>query len=657
MKTQVFFVFLFLVISVNVFSYQAIPAYARQVCAQPTPSTVTSSGSPTYLSQRSTIQLGGYYYVFYLALGGTNYGYLCYRSSTDGSTWGNENLASHVALMTTQQNPASPIEMSTDFDVFTDGSTVYVAYPVGTFRPYDYEGYTIANTTGYVRTGTQSNGTITWNTQVQIAQTLQPFAGWAWDFTQTTNRIYLAVRVYAEPYHIEVYYSADSGSSWTKSFDYKTGDQNWACGIAISSWDFQHTDGVVLVDGEYTEPYFNCWTFNGTDWSAKSTFGSKTGSFIQSDSNYVNSQCMSMVTHNNQVHFACIPSISGGAISYQYFTTSWSSATIVDSSTCMDPSLSVTLSSSLYMFYRIGSTLYYRAMDYSSNSWDDSATTFESGETSPCYLTSEQYSNTQSVGVVWQSGSSNPFNVRFACILYPTVLTLSLNSPTSLLGFKVNLNGTLQLNETRIGNAPILLSYSITGGQTWNDITLATTSFDGSYLAVWIPSATGTYMVKASAGNATFASPEILRALSVTSFSDQYVFSVSSNSTLSALAFNSTSRELSFTVSGPSGTTGFVDVAIAKNLVADITSLKVYLDGSSMNYTATSTSDSWLLHFTYSHSTHSVRIDIGSQRNLGLTPFIETPLGMVILSIGIIVAIAVLLLVFRRKRRKKYNLK
>jgi hypothetical protein len=626
--------FLLLIAFANPFSYFAIPAYARQAVAYPTPSIITSNGSPAPLSQRSVIQLGGYHYVFYTASGGANNGYLCYRSSIEGNTWGSENVASHDAIS------------SVDFDVFTDGSMIYVAYPVGA--------YSIENpmsSTGYVRTGTQTGETITWNTQVPITQAS---GWWAWDLTQTTNRIYLALRTYSHGYHVEVYQSVNNGSSWTKSFDYPIVDGGWACGIGISSWDFQYTDGVVLVDGEYTEPCFNYWTFNGTEWSAKSTFGSKTGSHTQSNSNYVNSQCLSMVTHGSQIHFAYIPSRSGGPISYQHFTTSWSSAAIVDSSNCMDPSLSSTLSSGLYLFYRIDSTLYYRTMDYYSNMWDSSATTLEIGETSPCYLTSEQYSVTHSVGIVWQGGASSPFDVRFVRILYPVVLTLSLSSPTSLLGFKVSLDGTLKLNESGIENAPIILSYSVTEGQTWNDITLATTSSDGSYSAVWIPSATGTYLIKGVVGNATFSSPEMLRAFSVTSFGDQYVFSVSSNSTLSALAFNSTSRELSFTVSGPAGTRGFVDMAVAKNLVADIIGLKVYLDGSNIDYTTTSTSDSWHIHFTYPHSSHKVAVNLGvATSSEGETTGIDALIALLLIAILAVAVIAVVVLTRRRRQRAK----
>ena len=53
----------------------------------------------------------------------------------------------------------------------------------------------------------------------------------------------------------------------------------------------------------------------------------------------------------------------------------------------------------------------------------------------------------------------------------------------------------------------------------------------------------------------------------VTSENGQSDFSVESNSTVTDLAFNSASQELSFTVSGPSGTTGYVDAYKAKSLM------------------------------------------------------------------------------------------
>jgi hypothetical protein len=95
------------------------------------------------------------------------------------------------------------------------------------------------------------------------------------------------------------------------------------------------------------------------------------------------------------------------------------------------------------------------------------------------------------------------------------------------------------------------------------------------------------------------------------------VFSVASNSTVSDLSFNSTSLELSFTVAGPSGTTGLTRVTIAKTLVANVTNLKVFLDGKPLQYSATETGDSWMVSLKYTHSTHHIMLALNPFRLRG----------------------------------------
>ena len=231
------------------------------------------------------------------------------------------------------------------------------------------------------------------------------------------------------------------------------------------------------------------------------------------------------------------------------------------------------------------------------------------------------------------------------CIL-PTSLFISLSSSTSYVGFKVEINGNLTSNDVGISGAPILLSYSVTNGDSWNDLTLVNTISDGGYSAVWMLSATGNYLVMATwNGNATYPGTTTIINLAVIPFKEQTVFSVTSNSTVSELAFNSTSRELSFTVTGPSGTTGYVNVYIAKTLI-NIADVKVYLDSDQLNYTVTSEDDSWHLHFTYLHSTHTIAI------NLGLAPLIPpqliTPLSLGILAVALAVATVLLILKIRK---------
>jgi hypothetical protein len=140
--------------------------------------------------------------------------------------------------------------------------------------------------------------------------------------------------------------------------------------------------------------------------------------------------------------------------------------------------------------------------------------------------------------------------------------------------------------------------------------------------------------------------------LSVNTFDEQNVFSVVSNSTVSALAFNSTSKELSFTVSGPNGTVGFVDVTLAKSLVANSANPRIYLDGVGLNYDVTSTADSWKLHFTYAHSTHSVIVSLGNAVTPGQSepePF--STLLVIAVAVASVALVGVGFLVYFKKRK------
>jgi len=174
------------------------------------------------------------------------------------------------------------------------------------------------------------------------------------------------------------------------------------------------------------------------------------------------------------------------------------------------------------------------------------------------------------------------------------------------------------------------LHYFFLGQTSWTgqDLTLVYTDTDGSFSAVWTPSVTGNYLIKAAMANTTeYSAAETIVNLAVMPFTEegtQNVFSVTSNSTVSDLAFNSNSRQFTFTVSGPADTAGYVDVNIAKTLIDDITKVKVYVDENETEFTSTESVDSWLLHFTYQHSIHSVTLNLGIEKQ---QMFIETLLG------------------------------
>jgi hypothetical protein len=93
-------------------------------------------------------------------------------------------------------------------------------------------------------------------------------------------------------------------------------------------------------------------------------------------------------------------------------------------------------------------------------------------------------------------------------------------------------------------------------------------------------------------------------------------FSIESNSTVSALSFNGPNSEISFTVNGTTGTMGYVKVTISKVFMPNGENIKVYLDGDQINYTLTSSENSWIILFIYHHSSHQVRINQAQNSNI-----------------------------------------
>jgi hypothetical protein len=196
--------------------------------------------------------------------------------------------------------------------------------------------------------------------------------------------------------------------------------------------------------------------------------------------------------------------------------------------------------------------------------------------------------------------------------LKQSALTISCKGSTSFSNFNAQIDGYLTVDGNGISDAPILLTYSFNQGKSWNDLTLITTNHEGYYSATWFPQVTGNYLVKTSykGSNHTLGSSSEVVNFAVTSFETNTLFSVSSNSTVSSLEFNSTTSELNFVVTGPSGTTGYVECTLAKSLVTNPENIKMLLDGNELGYNLSSRADMWLLYFTYKHSSHRISINL-----------------------------------------------
>ena len=232
-------------------------------------------------------------------------------------------------------------------------------------------------------------------------------------------------------------------------------------------------------------------------------------------------------------------------------------------------------------------------------------------------------------------------------------------------GFKVNINGNLLLNGNPLAGTSILISYSVTGGDSWQGLTLVKTRSDGSFAAVWTPDVTGNYLIKAAVeATSTFNGASKTVNLALTPDEERNIFTLNSNSTISQFAFNSTTQELSFTASGPSGSTGYVEMYIPKTLITDISTLKAYVDGTQISFHSESQSDAWLITFNYSHSEHRVTMELGNADlqpiETSTPPWISDVILLAIIAI-VIVVIAAMVVAFKRtnkntaKNSKKAN--
>jgi hypothetical protein len=171
-------------------------------------------------------------------------------------------------------------------------------------------------------------------------------------------------------------------------------------------------------------------------------------------------------------------------------------------------------------------------------------------------------------------------------------LNITCKSVASQSALNVKIIGFMTFANSGISDQPILISYSVNKGSSWNDLTSVDTANDGSFNAEWHPTVTGNYLVKATFnGNSEYSSATVQANFAVTPYKEESTFSVTSNSTITQLAFNSTSNHLTFTVNGESGTTGYVNAYIPKTLINDVSALKVYLDEKQIDCMTESQSD------------------------------------------------------------------
>jgi hypothetical protein len=229
------------------------------------------------------------------------------------------------------------------------------------------------------------------------------------------------------------------------------------------------------------------------------------------------------------------------------------------------------------------------------------------------------------------------------------IIELSCKS-TSSNELNVQITGQLSLNGNLMAEVPVLLSYSVTGGTTWVDLTLVNTNSDGQFKAVWQPTVTGNYLIKATvAATSTMNAANKIINLAITPDAENNVFTLNSNSTITQFTFDPEKKELSFTASGPSQTQGYVNIYIPKSIMSDISGLKAYVDGNQVAFQSEAQMDLWLISFSYSHSTHHITMTLGSAQTVTVVGSIEWL--YIVIPIAIIVIVALAIVILRRKQK------
>jgi hypothetical protein len=237
-------------------------------------------------------------------------------------------------------------------------------------------------------------------------------------------------------------------------------------------------------------------------------------------------------------------------------------------------------------------------------------------------------------------------------ILPSTLISISTDASSYQVGSTLNVKGRLSdQNGATLNNKTVILSYSVADSPSWYQIGSDKTNTQGEYNIQWVILASGTFNIKVEwAGDTNNGGAENSTTFSFLPYQKQNVFCVESNSTVTGLAFNSTSFTLDFAVSGPTGTTGYTKVTIAKTLAPNFTGITVLLDGKELNSTVLSSNDYWIVTFIYHHSTHQVTINLSNNAKGSTNPTTQVPELRLFLAVVFVVVLTAVAFVFVRRR-------
>ena len=256
---------------------------------------------------------------------------------------------------------------------------------------------------------------------------------------------------------------------------------------------------------------------------------------------------------------------------------------------------------------------------------------------------------------VWGYSPSDYFFRNIECSLDSVAsntsnLSITTEASSTNAGATVTVYGSLSDAEgLPLQNKTIILYYNVQGVDYWIPISSTATNEAGKYSMQWINSASGAFTLKVEwSGDNTSKGASNSTTLSFLPSQNKAVLVFESNSTVSSLAFDNETATLSFNVTGPSGTNGYVKATIAKSILSNGDAIVATIDGKQLNYTVTSTDDSWVYCFNYSHSTHQISMQ------LNVAPSTQPLVNVTVLvAIVIVLGAALAATVYAFSRRDK----
>jgi hypothetical protein len=234
--------------------------------------------------------------------------------------------------------------------------------------------------------------------------------------------------------------------------------------------------------------------------------------------------------------------------------------------------------------------------------------------------------------------------------LASSYISITAEPLSTVAGSPVNVFGTLtDTNGDALQNKTIVLSYIFSGLDSWVPISSDLTDEQGKYSIQWINSASGTFTLKAEwSGDETNNGTSNQTSLSFLPYQKQQNFIFETNSTIYDLDFNASASSLRFNVTGPSGTTGYVNIRAPTSLINDPSSIKVYVDKELVTYTTTFQEDCWIISLTFHHSSHAMAINFGATNERGS----QLDLSVMVISVSIVIVFCIGLLSYIRKRKR-----